>query len=849
MVLPAFPVQGADEASDVFLQRVQAFMDLATGEQERIAAVAAEQQRLVEEAAAEQQRLADEAAAEAQRLANKAAVQAHLQREAAEAVQQQQCAATTQVLQNEEQRFSELLTTWTSVPSAARPAPTPAEQEKTELACLLRHLLHNVNWQQEQLQRHAQAAYQQQQILKAAATDCQTLATAINSAKTQQNKSTTHLLYGWLKSRPDSGKAYKMPKFNVAKFDDYQKTDALASWTAFNTEVGVHRVPDDQRLNALYLQLIGGSHTFMNNLALQKACTIATLHTKITWEEFEQLWQTRFMVRNVRKTVMNELYHCSQGTMPTREWLRKWQKFVATPKFNVDLEDLRSEFFSRLCDGLTTALSNELQYETFDAVISRANILIQTDWRAANESREQQSAYVAKPGFQQHNANVILRGSQGDHAAAAASGEGDVVAAIPPRRTRARKKKANSQASEGAGQQPWTQYHISEEVYHLRLNLQVPVQTVYTQTPLQVAVTTQPVVSHPVQPQGTQPQQLAQRPVSQGPQPVVMQGPGQTQWVPKTAIAAPKPFTRDKRGEDLDIWLRAVPVYVRCKLTLPHEKVFVAASYLEGSAARWLSGLVQLQGYGHDFRAWAASQKLEDFLKMVEERWHDPQEAQRATDAILALHTRQFKSVREVADAVERLICVPGVSYDPQVLLTSYLRCFSQPLRNQLAKEANINMHNFPSFNKVALDLEAKIGHGQAPTMDGRKKTLPPNWKAKGRLMFVDNDGSTIEVDEHFQEGVGSEAASVETSEGGVVAVVAQKGKATGKRREGSRSRSQVDPNAPPWEKAGLTEDVWRDRYSRQTCIRCGQYGHSQYKCRNKKVTEKIPPTMGHVLR
>ncbi|GBG59567.1 hypothetical protein CBR_g49827 [Chara braunii] len=276
--------------------------------------------------------------------------------------------------------------------------------------------------------------------------------------------------------------------------------------------------------------------------------------------------------------------------------------------------------------------------------------------------------------------------------------------------------------------------------------------------------------------------------------------------------------------------------------------VLVAASYLEGSAARWLSGLVQLQRYGHDFRAWAVTQKLDDFLKLVEERWHDPQESQRAIDAILTLHTRQFKSVREATDAVERLICVPGVRYDPQVLLTSYLRCFSLPLRNQLAGEASINMHNFPSFNKKALDLEAKIGHGNAPTTDGRRKSLPPNWKAKGRIMFVDNDGSTIELDDNFQEGIDTEAGSAEASEGGVVAAVAQKGKATDRRRGGSRSRSQVDPNAPPWEKVGLTEDVWRDRYTRQACIRCGQYGHNQFKCRNKKVTEKIPPTTGQAL-
>ncbi|GBG59801.1 hypothetical protein CBR_g54903 [Chara braunii] len=93
----------------------------------------------------------------------------------------------------------------------------------------------------------------------------------------------------------------------------------------------------------------------------------------------------------------------------------------------------------------------------------------------------------------------------------------------------------------------------------------------------------------------------------------------------------------------------------------------------------------------------------------------------------------------------------------------------------QQKSEANINMHNFPTFSKKALDLEAKIGHGQTPTTDGRKKSLPSNWKAKGRIMFVDNDGATIELDDDFQAGVGSEAGSVEASGGGVVAAVAQK--------------------------------------------------------------------------
>ncbi|GBG80201.1 hypothetical protein CBR_g30567 [Chara braunii] len=132
-------------------------------------------------------------------------------------------------------------------------------------------------------------------------------------------------------------------------------------------------------------------------------------------------------------------------------------------------------------------------------------------------------------------------------------------------------------------------------------------------------------------------------------------------------------------------------------------------------------------------------------------------------------------SVRDATNVVERLICVPRVRYDPQVLLTTYLRCLPIELWNQLAGEAMITVHKFPSFSKKALDLEAKIRHGHQPTTDGRKKTLPPNWKAKGHIMFVDNDGSTIELDDDFQEGVGSEPGSAEASGGGAVAASVQK--------------------------------------------------------------------------
>ncbi|GBG86128.1 hypothetical protein CBR_g41031 [Chara braunii] len=133
-----------------------------------------------------------------------------------------------------------------------------------------------------------------------------------------------------LQTRLDAAtKNYKMPHFHISKFDDDNKSDALTWWQRFLTEASCRTVPADDMMKALYLQLIGGAHAWMNHLAATKKCTIAELHTHVPWKEFEKLWFTRFMVRNVVKAAMNEVYTCSQGNMPTRDWTTKIRDAIA----------------------------------------------------------------------------------------------------------------------------------------------------------------------------------------------------------------------------------------------------------------------------------------------------------------------------------------------------------------------------------------------------------------------------------------------------------------------------------------------------------------------------------------
>ncbi|GBG85282.1 hypothetical protein CBR_g39850 [Chara braunii] len=330
-----------------------------------------------------------------------------------------------------------------------------------------------------------------------------------------------------------------------------------------------------------------------------------------------------------------------------------------------------------------------------------------------------------------------------------------------------------------------------------------PVPRVFA-VPSTTVVTTVPLSSQ-AQVSVQQPVSVAMQPLQQAPGPMQPM-----QWMPKIPLMSPKPFSEDRKEEDLDTWVRTVPTYVRHKLTRPEQEVLVAASFLEGSAARWLNGLVQQQGYGQDFDAWAQAQTLEQFVRSVYNRWHDPQGAQKATDAINNLCSRRFKDVRELTDTVERLLVVPGVRFDQQVLLTDYLRCLPAEVRTKLVDEAYVEQHTFTSFSKKALDIEAKLGSAHRASQDGRKR-LPQDWKKKGQLMFVDHDGQTTEIDEFPDLSLTDQDGASETSDGGVMAPIKEKARGTGKKKVG-RSTGQGDQGTPAWVKLGLDYEVWSGR-------------------------------------
>ncbi|GBG71858.1 hypothetical protein CBR_g10796 [Chara braunii] len=66
-------------------------------------------------------------------------------------------------------------------------------------------------------------------------------------------------------------------------------------------------------------------------------------------------------------------------------------------------------------------------------------------------------------------------------------------------------------------------------------------------------------------------------------QPVQQSGQPQGQWYPKTPMKPPLAFSGERKDEELNTWLRSVPVWVKAKRTLQEDEVVTAASYLEGT--------------------------------------------------------------------------------------------------------------------------------------------------------------------------------------------------------------------------------------------------------------------------
>ncbi|GBG89861.1 hypothetical protein CBR_g49709 [Chara braunii] len=112
-------------------------------------------------------------------------------------------------------------------------------------------------------------------------------------------------------------KLYKMPTFQLEKFDDYTHQDPVLSWEAFTTQLRILPVAKHAYISALFLNSKDGCQTWLTHLAATHGVDVADLKDKITWEELTRLWKKRFIVDDAPALAINRLFTMSQGNTAT----------------------------------------------------------------------------------------------------------------------------------------------------------------------------------------------------------------------------------------------------------------------------------------------------------------------------------------------------------------------------------------------------------------------------------------------------------------------------------------------------------------------------------------------------
>ncbi|GBG63035.1 hypothetical protein CBR_g34734 [Chara braunii] len=230
-------------------------------------------------------------------------------------------------------------------------------------------------------------------------------------------------------------KLYKMPTFQLDKFDDYTQQDPVLWWEAFTTQLRILPVAKHAYIGALFMNSKGGCQISLTHLATSHGVGVPDLKDKITWEELTRLWKKRLIVDDAPALAINRLFTMSQGNTATQDWLTEWQKIAAVPNLDLHFTHLRRGFYKSSCVALSQALGDREQYSTFAEIIDKAREIIKTNRSVAHEKSTWQPTYVEKvrTGPRPQHFAAVQSDSGDNPAATPASSDGDQVAAVQPR--------------------------------------------------------------------------------------------------------------------------------------------------------------------------------------------------------------------------------------------------------------------------------------------------------------------------------------------------------------------------------------------------------------------------------
>ncbi|GBG60793.1 hypothetical protein CBR_g12531 [Chara braunii] len=285
--------------------------------------------------------------------------------------------------------YAVILRKWHFKLTESNSNPTDAEKTKEDIAMMIALLIATCNWQQQELQRLARvidsncdqqdgtnrgfhthighlenldtatpdskpytsqpSTRQLEQRIDHMVATIGNLGTFAEPATISQHIASLTSDLRTLQQRPSGSsdqRPYKMPNFNIEKFDDYTKQDPLAWWQGFTTQSRFRDVPEHLKLATLYLNTTGACQIWLNHLISKEGVNMDRLHAKLDWDIVEALWKARFIIQDEVAKGINKDFQMYQGSQPTYEWLNESQTIVAILDLNLPFTHIQCEFFN-----------------------------------------------------------------------------------------------------------------------------------------------------------------------------------------------------------------------------------------------------------------------------------------------------------------------------------------------------------------------------------------------------------------------------------------------------------------------------------------------------------------------
>ncbi|GBG77133.1 hypothetical protein CBR_g23459 [Chara braunii] len=143
-----------------------------------------------------------------------------------------------------------------------------------------------------------------------------------------------------------------------------------------------------------------------------------------------------------------------------------------------------------------------------------------------------------------------------------------------------------------------------------------------------------------------------------------------------------------KREENFDNWEANVNSYVHLQMISPEEQVLIAFHALRDEAASFARSLCRAANFNNDMVAYSQFTPLNDFFKLLYERFADVTRSVRASDKLQTIHTRHWKSARALKGVMDELVAVPEHGVTETQLVNLFYRAIPESLRGHFFEKS-----------------------------------------------------------------------------------------------------------------------------------------------------------------